>query len=44
VTGNIWRIAGALADRSLGTAVAVLGAATLAVTVASPVGERHLSG
>jgi predicted MFS family arabinose efflux permease len=35
-------LAGAVADRSLGTAMAGLGAATLAVAVLSPLRERHV--
>jgi MFS family permease len=36
-------VVGFLADRSLGTALAGLGLATLAVALLSPVGERHLA-
>ena len=36
-------LVGALADRSLASAMTVLGAATLAVAVFSPLGERHLT-
>jgi hypothetical protein len=36
-------VTGVLADRSLGTTMAALGAATLVVALASPLRERHLA-